>query len=253
MRLKSLHRWVRRIWVTGGLLFMSALVWNIQAHGVPAEAYVSDVRVRVETTEYGRAFRPVSAVTGRAFVFIPGGLIDPRAYVPLARAVADAGIPTALVNIPWRAAPTERMRATLWSRIQSAKEHVGGGRPIVLGGHSRGGMLSSEFAADRPGDLAGLVLIGTTHPRDRDLSRGTWPVLKILGTRDCVASVRDARANQSRLPAHAQWLEIEGANHRQFGYYGWQMADCDASMSREEQHRRVVGAVVALVTGIPAP
>jgi pimeloyl-ACP methyl ester carboxylesterase len=212
--------------------------------------YVSDARTRVEVTEYGQAFRPVAASTTPAFVFIPGGLIDPNAYVPLVRAVADAGIAAAIVNVPWRAAPTEAMRNTLWDRIEHARRDVGGGRPAVLGGHSRGGMLASEFSALHPGAVAGLVLIGTTHPRDRDLSSATFPVLKVLGTADCVASVTDARANQARVPPQTRWLEIEGANHRQFGYYGWQIGDCDASITREEQHRRVVTAVADFVGAV---
>jgi len=111
-------------------------------------------------------------------------------------------------------------------------------------------MLASEFAADRPDDLAALVLIGTTHPRERSLSWARWPVLKIVGSADCVAPIAAARANQARLPRDTRWLEIAGANHRQFGYYGWQVGDCDASISREEQHRQVVEAVVALVTSL---
>jgi pimeloyl-ACP methyl ester carboxylesterase len=248
--LKTLHWWVRRIWITGGVVFLSALGWNIQAHGVPPEMYASDARVRVEVTEYGRAFRPIAQSAKPPFVFIPGGLIDPNAYVPLVRAVADAGVPAAIVNVPWRAAPTEAMRNTLWSRIELATSDIGNGRPAVLGGHSRGGMLASEFSALHPDAVAGLVLIGTTHPRDRDLSSATFPVLKVLGTADCVASVADARANQSRLPVQTQWREIEGANHRQFGYYGWQLGDCGASISREEQHRRVVEAVTGFVRAV---
>ena len=36
------------------------------------------------------------------------------------------------------------------------------GRPVVLAGHSLGGYLASLYAAERPGTLSGLVLLGAT-------------------------------------------------------------------------------------------
>jgi pimeloyl-ACP methyl ester carboxylesterase len=110
-------------------------------------------------------------------------------------------------------------------------------------------MLAATFAADHPEQVDGLVLIGTTHPRDRDLSAMGRPVLKILGSADCVASVRDARANAARLPAATEWLEIVGGNHRQFGYYGWQIGDCAATLSRDDQHRQTAEAIVSFLAG----
>jgi pimeloyl-ACP methyl ester carboxylesterase len=332
MTFKTVHRWIRRVWVTFGIAAFAFFAWNVQAHGVPAGAWTSDARVEVETAAWGRAFRPVAATPGaRPLVFLPGGLIDSDAYLPLVRGIADAGIPVALVEVPWRAAPTDAARQTLWRRITDARASllagaadeaapgaaasassrpapaaeapgvstsaapalgltapgtsargltapatfapgpgaravapgaapreaepdaarvpVRGTRGVAIGGHSRGGMFAATFAADHPDLVDGLVLIGTTHPRDRDLSGAGWPVLKVLGTADCVASVRDARAHASRLPAATEWFEVAGGNHRQFGYYGWQLGDCAAAISREEQHRQTVHAVVAFLRG----
>jgi hypothetical protein len=63
-----------------------------------------------------------------------------------------------------------------------------------------------------------------------------------------VASPAAARANAPLLPPETRWVDIAGGNHRQFGYYGWQLGDCAASISREEQHRQVIGAVTAFLT-----
>jgi pimeloyl-ACP methyl ester carboxylesterase len=185
-------------------------------------------------------------------VFLPGGMIDADAYVPLVRSLAAAGVPAAIVDVPYRVAPTSNARATLWARMQAAHADLsrgesGNARGVIVAGHSRGGMFASEFVATRPDVFAGLAIVGSTHPRDRDLSRSTLPVVKILGTADCVASVSGARANSARLPAHTRWIEIPGANHRQFGYYGWQLGDCEASISREEQHRLTMEALLGFV------
>ena len=266
MTFKAVHRWIRRIWIVAGLAFMAFLVWSVEAHGVPDGADESDARVRISAAAFGRVFAPVPPRQETArLIFLPGGLVDPDAYVPFVRAVAEAGVPVALVRLPMRAAPTEGMRATLWSRIAAARsELIAGGpwagdatstakAPVVIAGHSRGGMFAATFAADHPDEVSGLVLIGTTHPRDRDLSAASWPVLKIVGSADCVASPEGARANAHRLPAATEWLEIAGGNHQQFGYYGWQIGDCAATISREEQHRQTVAGVVQFVQRIASP
>ena len=171
--------------------------------------------------------------------------------MPLARGLATAGLPTTIVRLPWRSAPTEAARRELWARIETAAERWGAGRSIVLAGHSRGGALAARFVAESaspPVDrLGGLVLIGTTHPRDHDLSAVSFPVLRILASEDCVASPADAAANLPNLPPDTRVLEITGGNHRQFGYYGWQLGDCAAGITREEQHRQVIAAVAGFV------
>jgi pimeloyl-ACP methyl ester carboxylesterase len=195
----------------------------------------------------------VSAPPGTPLlIFLPGGMIDANAYVPLARGLADRGVPIAIVELPWRSAPTERARRQLWGRIESARERWGQGRPIVIAGHSRGGALAARFVAERAQPagtpLGGLILMGTTHPRDHDLSGVSFPVLRIVASEDCVASPSAARANATRLPPETNWVAIDGGNHRQFGYYGWQIGDCAATISREEQHRQVIEAVTGFLS-----
>lgn len=99
--------------------------------------------------------------------------------------------------------------------------------------------------------MAGLVLIGTSHPRDFDLSATTVPVLKVLGTRDGVAALEKSERNRSKLPASARWILIEGGNHSQFGYYGFQPEDRWASISRAEQQRQTVAAVLDALESAP--
>ena len=249
MTFRAVLRWVRRIWLTAGLTVMALMAWNVQAHGVPASMFESDGRTRVVSTSYGRTFTPLDRrMNVPSLIFLPGGLIDPNAYVPLVRSVAEAGVPASIVELPMRSAPTLSLRAILWTRIRSALADLGRDRPVFVAGHSRGGMFAAEFAADHPTEIAGLVLIGTTHPRERDLSRALWPVMKIQGSVDCVAPARDSRANAPRLPAGTHWVEIAGGNHRQFGYYGWQIGDCPAAISREEQHRQTAHAIITFLT-----
>ena len=109
-------------------------------------------------------------------------------------------------------------------------------------------MLSALFASRYADELSGLLLIGTTHPRDHDLSSLRIPVLKISGTRDCVADLDKSKAGASKLPSQAVWTTIVGANHAQFGYYGSQLGDCRATITREAQQRQLRDEVLRWLT-----
>jgi hypothetical protein len=89
-----------------------------------------------------------------------------------------------------------------------------------------------------------LVLIGSSHPRDFSLAGLTLPVAKILGSRDCVAEVQKSEANRHLLPASTRWMVIDGANHSQFGWYGFQPGDCWATIDRARQQAVTVEAVI---------
>ena len=237
---KLVRRRFRIAWATAGVAFTAWVVWSMQAHGVPDGVRASSATVTVTERDGSTVFMPASAAPGHtALVFLPGGAVDPDAYLPFVRAVADAGWPVALVRLPWRMAFTEGGQIEVWRRATDVRASWGATRPVVLGGHSRGAALSAMFASRYPTELSGLLLIGTTHPKDHDLSSLPIPVLKISGTRDCVADLKASKAGASKLPKQAVWTTIVGANHAQFGYYGSQLGDCRATISREEQQRQL--------------
>jgi pimeloyl-ACP methyl ester carboxylesterase len=251
-RRSGLRTWLRRIWIAGGLLFTSWLAWNLQAHGVPRSTTASSARVTVIEEAAATYFmsRSAPATNPPVVVFLPGGLVDPRAYLPIVREIAERGTSSALVEMPFRSASTEGQREQLWTRIRDAHRRLGANAPLILAGHSRGAAMAARFAAAFPSELAGLALIGTTHPRDQDLSNAAFAVLKVAGTKDCVAPLDDARANSGRLPAATEWVVIDGANHAQFGYYGSQINDCAPEIGRDEQQRQLLGAVTGFVARV---
>ena len=75
----------------------------------------------------------------------------------------------------------------------------------IIGGHSRGAVVSIKLEemlrSLGANTVAGLLLVGTTHPRDVDLSKVKLPVTKIVGTKDGVASIAKVDANRHLLPA----------------------------------------------------
>ena len=94
-----------------------------------------------------------------------------------------------------------------------------------------------------------MVLIGTTHPKQDDLSFLQIPVTKIYASNDGIAPPDRVLSNQGLLPKQTRWVEIKGGNHSQFGRYGHQLFDGTATISREERERITRAAIVEAITG----
>jgi hypothetical protein len=99
------HLWkrVRRVWVVTGITVTAVFViWSLIAYRASAEAREalnSDSVVAVIHGEGMWRYTPKRVKDARetALVFFPGALVDPRAYAPLARAVAVQGFR----SFPW--------------------------------------------------------------------------------------------------------------------------------------------------------
>ncbi len=243
---------VRRVWITAGLGATAVFVtWSLVAFRSSPEANlatVSDAAVTVSRADGTWRFEPAVVPSSPTLVFFPGALVDPRAYAPLARAVADDGHRVILVELPRRGAFGGADSVELRSRIDRTLASLGDSGSVVLGGHSRGAAVASETAA-RVRDLGGLVLIGTSHPRDVDLSGLGVPVTKIVGTRDGLAAPAEVERNASLLPSHARWIWVEGGNHSQFGWYGFQPLDRLPEIAATEQRAIMIEGVLELMGG----
>lgn len=250
--MSKLRKWGRLFWVACGIIFIVFLVSNTRARGVDSATFRSTSNVRVLDTGDVIQFLPTHEAPGAGIIFLPGGGIDPVAYAPLMRSVAESGHSAVIVKVPWRVAPTAGARRDLWLRIARVLATGGPGKPWVLGGHSRGAVFALNYLIQNPRQLAGLVLIGTTHPRDIDIYGSKIPIMKIVGTRDCVATMERVMVNARLLPPSTQWVRIKGGNHRQFGYYGYQLGDCAAEISRASQQGQTAIAIIRFLGGIGA-
>ena len=259
---RRLWRRIRRVWITVGL---SATVvfatWSLIAYRASAAArtaLVPDSTVAVGYSDGVRSFvprQPASAGTP-ALVFFPGALVDPVAYAPLVRAAAAAGFPAYIVELPRRGALGGAEDPALGQRLDRLLAASSTPRRWVIAGHSRGAVVASQIAAERRSGFTALVLIGTTHPRDVDLSTLAVPVTKVAGTRDGLASRTAVEANRTKLPAATRWVWIDGGNHSQFGWYGFQPGDrratIDAATQRATMIQAVIDALVHAATDVPA-
>ena len=71
--------------------------------------------------------------------------------------------------------------------------------------------------------------------------------MKIYGSKDGVADEKSIIDNKPKLPATVKFVKIDGANHAQFGYYGFQLGDNTATISREQQQAETLKNIIEFV------
>jgi alpha/beta superfamily hydrolase len=230
-------------------------VWSVLAYRAtsPArEALKGDTRVEVSDRQDHWLFAPRERMADVGLIFYAGALVDPIAYAPLARAVAERGYPVLLIRLPRRGAFGGGDGPAPLTRGIDATLGVPTVKRWVASGHSRGGKIASELVRTRAGAVVALILIGTSHPRDFSLANSRVPVTRIFGTRDTVADMEKVLDVRRNLPADTRDIRIDGGNHSQFGYYGFQPGDWPSTITREEQQRLTLeGVLLALETISP--
>jgi pimeloyl-ACP methyl ester carboxylesterase len=246
---------VRIAWVAAGIGLFAYMVLSFSARGVSDDVLTSGDDVVVSDRGDVITFSPRTQDSGAALLFMPGGMVDPHAYAPLLRRVAQAGHTAVLVRLPsfgGRHASGDEGRREAVRRGMAAMGAAPAEQRWVVAGHSLGGVLASMIARAGPPGMAGLALLGTTHPRDFSLAALDVPVMKVYGTQDGIARHDAMLANAANLPATTEWVPIEGGNHSQFGYYGFQLRDGRARISRAEQQDQVLAALLRLLDGAAA-
>lgn len=241
---------IRIVWVSAGLLLMAYLVLSYQDWGVDPGVMRSGPDVDVVESEASILFTPVGPLESDGLIFIPGGMVDPHAYAPLLRSVARAGHPVILVKLPslgGRHALGQEGRRETVGRAIAAMKRAPGDRDWIVAGHSLGGAIAAMVARESPPRMRGLALIATTHPRDFSIAAYPHPVVKIYGTRDRIAPLARMKENARNLPESTRWIAIEGGNHSQFGYYGFQILDGRAAIPRIEQQEQLLRALLEML------
>jgi hypothetical protein len=194
---------------------------------VPPETVPTDVTV--VNTSYQVELNPARPAT-QGLIFYPGGLVAPEAYIPLLAPLADAGV-RVIITRPWLGLAVFNPQAA-WYVVDREP-------PLqwYVAGHSLGGAMAVKAVKGKPQLFAGLALLGAYADTADDYSQGTLPVVSISATQDGLSTPAEIEAGKSRLPADTRYVVLEGGNHAQFGSYGPQRGDGNATMSEEKQQQ----------------
>lgn len=240
------RRAIRLGFILWAVVSTAWLLDSFRTRGIDRHLLESTREVVVRNSAGTLSFLPNRpARTG--LVFIVGAGVSAEAYAPLLRPVADRGYPVFIVRLPFRIAPLERHKREAIARAEGILRSTPGVSRWVVAGHSLGGALAARIAAERtPADgIVGIVLVGTSHPKETDLSASNLRFTKVFGTHDGVAPVTAIEANRHLLPATTKWVRIAGGTHSQFANYGHQLFDGRATISRERQQELTRDALLA--------
>ncbi|MBC8755616.1 alpha/beta fold hydrolase [Kordia sp. YSTF-M3] len=236
MRIKKVTKIVGILWIIAGVIFFIWMYNSFRAQGFDDSIVESNNVLTVNISDDYIVFDPKKPSKGTIF-FFPGALVDPLAYAPLCEGLATHNYKTIIVKMPFRMATSGYTKIKEDKLLENDVNHT-------LIGHSQGGKMAAQFVHENPQTIDHLILLGTTHPRDFDLSDRKLNILKIYGESDGIASKDKIIANKSKLPNHTTYHEIKGGNHSQFGYYGHQLGDNKAGISREAQQRETITKIL---------
>ncbi|GAA2443365.1 alpha/beta hydrolase [Agromyces soli] len=235
-----------------GVLALLAVLFLAYAHTVmqgerpAALAAWQDDAVTITSADAGIVIAPADPGTGPAsgqgLVFIPGAKVDPYAYLfKLSGVVEETGLTVVITK------PTLNL-AFFDTRPLAAFTALA---PDVdawwVGGHSLGGVRACQLAgdADASGDaeVLGVMLFGSYCAND--LSGSELAALSVSGSNDGLSTPAKIEAASGLLPPGAEFVELEGVNHADFGDYGVQPGDGESTVDDAEVRREIAEAVAA--------
>lgn len=182
---------------------------------------------------------PVRPTTG--LIFLPGAKVDPQAYAPELRKVAEAGYLVVVLKEPFGFSIFDRNHAAAIIENHPEVEHW------AVGGHSLGGTVAASFAEDDR-RVEGLLLLAS-YPAAA-VERTDLRATSVSGDQDGLVTPEDVAKSKANLPAATTYVVIPGASHASFGSYGRQPGDGTPTADPAAVQDQVVAAAVALLAAI---
>jgi dienelactone hydrolase len=211
----------------------------------------------VETPDYIALLPEGSDLKGTGFMFYPGGLVDPHAYIEAFEELALVHeYPVVILKVSANLAIWNGSKAL---QVQKQLPEV---EKWVISGHSLGGVVACTAVANEPDAFAGLIVMAAYSISPL----GDWPepVMVILAEFDGEDLEIDLQENAANLPPRQDVASVDnfpfsstadstihtlikGGNHAQFGSYGPQKGDGEATISREAQQAEVRALILAFL------
>ncbi|NBG87522.1 alpha/beta fold hydrolase [Isachenkonia alkalipeptolytica] len=176
--------------------------------------------------------------TRTGLIYYPGARVDHRSYAPKLHDLAAEGIEGFLVDMPLDLAILGSNRAL---EVMEENQQID---QWIVGGHSLGGAMAARFVDNHRDRVAGLIFFDSYPASSNDLSGAEdLEVLSIYGDREGFVTEEDIENARQYVPGNTRWLRLEGGNHSQFGWYGFQRGDGEATITREEQQQKILEGI----------
>ena len=171
----------------------------------------------------------------KAIIFYPGAKVEYISYAPLMYELADSGIDCFLIKMPFNMAMFGENKASKIIKNYNYESYY-------MAGHSLGGVVASSYASKHK-EIKGVILLASYSTKsitDKD-------VLSIYGSNDGVINLKAYEKNKANLGKNYTEIIINGANHSQFGMYGRQKGDNEATITFTMQQQITISAIKEMV------
>ncbi|MGI9290923.1 MAG: alpha/beta hydrolase [Gammaproteobacteria bacterium] len=241
--------------VMGAVLLM--IWWGISKQGVPGpdalkalETIDSNAAVEVEFGDWF-VIRPTAMEPTAGLIIYPGAHSDVRGYVKVMTRIAEAGYLVVATKMPLGYAFLAPDRAEDVFAAYPNIEHW------FLAGHSLGGAMAGQYAAEQGEKLAGLIFWDSYPPESSNLVDSELPTLLIHRATPQGEKPQIYQDKKNLFPESTEWVAVPGGNHGQFGdsvggmykelgsFVGGEGAsEWQATISRDEQQAIIVAAML---------
>jgi dienelactone hydrolase len=160
-----------------------------------------------------------------------GGKVDPRSYAYLTQLEANVF----LVEFPFNLAVFDIVKG---NRVMAEYPTI---TQWIVVGHSLGGSMGYLFADQADVPVAGVVYLAAYPTGESNI-----PALALFGSKD---GLIQAEEYQDRFKP-SEFVLIEGANHAQFGEYGPQANDFDATIRADAQRTIVLERIARFIDSL---
>lgn len=179
---------------------------------------------------------PKNSTANTGIIFYVGAQITPDAYIPLLSRLSEQGYSCFIPKIDFNMALIEsKIAETIINEHPEISSWY-------MAGHSLGGLTAANFAADSSDKIDGVIMIAAYA--GCDMSESKLPMLSVYGEEDGVLNKEMYEKRKEWNPADFEEHIITGANHAQYGDYGKQPRDNDASISAESQQKQTADIIL---------
>ncbi|HEY4537850.1 MAG TPA: alpha/beta fold hydrolase [Erysipelothrix sp.] len=229
----------RRLWILGivVILFSSATFYLSQAY--PAKIDNLNPEVKISNNENVILLSGSNHEKNEGIIFYPGAKVEPYAYALLLEPFALQGYEVVIAKMPFNLAI---LKVDAADKIIAAHPHI---TKWHLVGHSLGGAMAGKYLSQNPSKISSITFLAsytTESLKDYD-----GPVLSIRASQDNILDQDKYLQYYENLPQSTHEIIIEGGNHSQFGNYGQQKKDGQATITDQEQKQQIQKAIQTLL------
>jgi dienelactone hydrolase len=227
------------------------LILLVKCSKLPDEDLLDGVSQQLTETNDFIILSPEEGTPKTTMIFYPGGLVDPHSYLKWQDQLvaSDSTLQIITVKMPSNLAVINSNKGVrLFEQFTDMERWI-------ISGHSLGGAMATNMIEEYPEKLKALIYLAA-YPADDRIKDYKGGVLSISGENDGLTTPADIQDRMSDLPeayemnsildfpndvkAKTLYYQIVGGNHAQFGNYGKQGDDLEATITRDQQQNQLV-------------